>query len=310
MKLGVSLPQTTNYDLAADITAAARQAEEIGYDSVWALERLLVPRDQSGPHGVYGIPGLPWPDAYRIVTDPIVALSMAAAVTTRIEVGTCVLVAGLHLPVPLAKTLASLDDASRGRVVAGLGSGWSIDEFAAGATRPIAERGAALDEFLDVAEAVWGPNPVSLDIGRYQITEADVNPKPVRRIPIYLGGGGPKVFRRIARRADGWMPTSMPAADAVAGLAEIRRLAEAEGRDPAEISAIYQAVPQGPFAELTADGRPPFTGSVAQVVEDIADLAKGGIDHVFVAVPFVVRDRNECFDRMAELHAAVRAAGL
>jgi probable F420-dependent oxidoreductase len=234
---------------------------------------------------------------------------MAAAVTTRIELGTGVLVAGLHLPVPAAKTLASLDDASRGRVIAGLGSGWSIDEFAAGAARPIAERGTALDEFLDVAAAVWGPNPVSIDTGRYQVTAADVNPKPARRIPVYLGGG-PKAFRRIARRADGWLPTSIPAADAVAGLAEIRRLAEEEGRDPAAINCIYQVVPQGPFAELPAEGRPPFTGSIAQIVEEIAELAKGGVDHVFVAVPFLVRDKNECFDRMAELHAAVRGAGI
>lgn len=310
IRLGVSLPQTTNYDLAADITDAARKAEEIGYDSVWAIERLLVPRDQSGPHGAYGVPGLPWPDAYRIVYDQIVTLSMAAAVTNRVELGTGVLVAGLHMPVPAAKTLATLDNASRGRLIAGLGSGWSIDEFAAGAPRPISERGAALDEFLDVAAAVWGPDPVNLDTGRYRITEADVNPKPARRIPVYLAGGGPKVFRRIVRRADGWLPTSITAADTVAGLAEIRRMAEAEGRDPATVSCIYQVVPNGPFAELPAEGRPPFTGSIPQIVDEIAELAKGGVDHVFMSIPFMVRDRNENFDRMAEFHAAVRGAGL
>lgn len=310
IKLGVSLPQTTDYDLAADITDAARAAEKIGYDSLWAIDRLLFPRDQSGPHGAYGVPDLPWPASYGIIADQIVTLSLAAAVTSRVELGTGVLVAGMHLPVPTAKTLATLDHTSRGRVIAGLGSGWSIDEFAAGAPRPIAERGVALDEFLDVAAAVWGPNPVSIDTGRYQVLPADVNPKPAREIPVYLAGGGPKVFRRIARRADGWLPTSISAADTLAGLGEIRRLAEADGRDPATVGCIYQVAPSGPLVELPAGERPPFGGSVAQVVDDIAELVKGGIDHVYVPIPYIVRDKNECFDRMAEFHAAVREAGL
>jgi probable F420-dependent oxidoreductase len=310
IKLGVSLPQTTDYDLATDITDAARKAEEIGYDSVWAFERVLLPRDQTGAHGLYGVPDLPWPASYGIVSDPLITLAMAAAVTTRVELGTGVLVPPLHLPVKLAKTLASLDRSSRGRVVAGLGSGWSIDEFAAAAPRPFAERGAALDEFLDVAAAVWGPNPVTADTGRYRIDPADVNPKPARRIPVYLAGSNGTAFRRIARRADGWLPTVIAPAQAAAGLAQLRQMAEAEGRDPAEIGCVYQVSLHAPLVEVPGADREPFTGSATQLAADIAELAKGGIDHVYVTLPFVVRDRNEYYDRMAEVHAAVREAGV
>jgi probable F420-dependent oxidoreductase len=310
LKLGVSLPQTTNFDLANDIVEAARAAEQIGFDSIWVLERVLLPRDQSGPHGLYGVPDLQWPDIYGIVADPLITLAMAAAVTSRIELGTGVLVAPLHLPLKLAKALASLDVASGGRVIAGLGSGWSIDEFAAAAPRPFAERGAALDEFLDIAAAAWGPNPVSLNAGRYRTAPADINPKPVRQIPLYLAGGNKTAFKRIARRADGWLSTAAAPAQVVAGLAQIRELAEAEGRDPAEVNCIYQVGLMGPLVEVPAADRQPYTGSIAQVLEDVAVLAQGGVGHVFLSIPYVARDQYENIDRMAQLHAAVRTAGL
>jgi len=310
IKLGVSLPQTTDYDLATDITDAARKAEEIGYDSVWAFERVLLPHDQSGAHGLYGIPDLPWPASYGIVSDPLITLAMAAAVTSRVELGTGVLVPPLHLPVKFAAVLTAARQASRGRVIAGLGSGWSIDEFAATAPRPIAERGAALDEFLDVAAAVWGPNPVSVDTGRYRIDPADVNPKPARPIPVYLAGSNATAFRRIARRADGWLPTARETRIGQAQSAQIRQMAEVEGRDPAQIGCVYQVSLQAPLVEVPEADRAPFTGSAAQLATDIAELAKGGIDHVYVTLPFVVRDRNEYYDRMAEVHAAVRATGV
>ncbi|MCO8277802.1 LLM class flavin-dependent oxidoreductase [Actinoplanes sp. TRM 88003] len=124
---------------------------------MWAFERVLLPHDQSGTHGLYGVSDLPWPALYGIVADPLITLALAAAVTSRVELGTGVLVAPLHLPVKPAKTLANLDHVSRGRVIAGLGTGWSVDEFVAAVPRPFAERGAALDEFLDVAAAIWGP---------------------------------------------------------------------------------------------------------------------------------------------------------
>ncbi|MEV4343562.1 TIGR03619 family F420-dependent LLM class oxidoreductase [Actinoplanes sp. NPDC049596] len=309
-KLGVNLPQSTNYDLAEDIVAAARAAEQIGYDSVWAFERVLFPHDQTGSHGLYGVPDLPWPAVYSAISDPLVTLAMAAAVTRRVELGTGVLLPPLHLPVKLAKTMASLDHSSRGRFIAGLGSGWSIDEYAAASPRPFAERGAALDEFLDVAAAVWGTNPVTVDTGRYRIDQADVNPKPARRIPLYLAGSNGTAMLRIARRADGWLPTGISPAQAVAGLGLIREMAEAAGREPTAVGCIFQVSLRGPLVEVPAEGRQPFTGSVDQVTTDITELAAGGIEHAYLTLPYVSRDRNEYFDRMAEIHAAVRGAGL
>lgn len=139
--------------------------------------------------GLYGIDGLPWPDQYRSVAEPLVTLTLAAAATERAELGTSVLVAPLHLPFQLARALASLDAASGGRVLAGLGTGWSLDEYAAAGVRPFEERGAVLDEIIDVCRAVWGPDPVAHDGPLTKIAPAVVGPKPARPIPILLAAG-------------------------------------------------------------------------------------------------------------------------
>jgi probable F420-dependent oxidoreductase len=308
MKLGVNLPQTSDFDLAHDVTAFAREAERIGYDSLWAYERLLSPADQSGHHGLYGMPDAPWPERYGYVSDPQVVLAMAAAVTERAELGTGVLVPPLHVPVRLAKSLAALDAGSGGRLIAGLGSGWSADEFAAVAPRPMAERGAALDEFLDVAEQVWGADPVAFGNERWRIAPARINPKPVRKIPVYLAGYGPAALRRIARRGDGWLPTGLPPERIGAMLAGLRADAVAAGRPADAVGCICQVSYQG-LAEVPAAGRAPYTGSIPQLVEDIVALAAAGVDHVYVTLPTAVRNLGELIDAAGTLHAAVRDAG-
>src|SRR4051794_21593481 len=109
-RLGLSLPQMKQHKLGRDVPTVARAAEEIGYESLWVFERILFPEPMS--QGLYGMPGIAWPDNYRSVADPLVTLALAAAVTERARLGTSVLVAPLHLPFQLARSLASLDAAS------------------------------------------------------------------------------------------------------------------------------------------------------------------------------------------------------
>ncbi|OEV23679.1 monooxygenase, partial [Streptomyces nanshensis] len=116
LRLGLGLPQTGTYDLTADVTEVARAAEELGYDSVWVLERLMRPEEPLDD--MYLVPGMRWADYFRSVADPLVTLSLAAAVTERVRLGTAVLVGPLHQPLLLARALASLDAAGGGRLVA------------------------------------------------------------------------------------------------------------------------------------------------------------------------------------------------
>jgi alkanesulfonate monooxygenase SsuD/methylene tetrahydromethanopterin reductase-like flavin-dependent oxidoreductase (luciferase family) len=95
IRLGTGLPQNRQYNLGKDVPDVARAAEAIGYDSLWVYERALFPDPQTQP--LYGVPGLPWPEAYRGVAEPLVTLTLAAAATERAELGTAVLVAPLRL---------------------------------------------------------------------------------------------------------------------------------------------------------------------------------------------------------------------
>lgn len=309
LKLGTFLPQNWSYDPHGSLVEAARAAEKIGYDSVWVFERVLYAEDQTGVHRLTEYGDGAWPDIYRRVIDPVVALSMAVAVTSRVRVGTAALIPPLHVPFRLAHSFASVAAASGGRVVAGLGTGWSVDEYAATAPRPMAERGAALDEFLDMADALWGPDPVSFKNERYTVFPAEVGPKPAERIPVLLGGRGKKALERVARRASGWLPSLLPPAQVGATLRGLREKAAEYGRNPAELSCTA-VVGLSPFSEVTENGRMPYTGSFNQVISDLGELAEAGAAEVVVTLPFLARDVSELCDLSAEFHARFRAAGI
>ena len=173
-------------------------------------ERLIFPESPLEP---YARADVPWPEHSRQAADPLAVLTAAAVVTEEVRLGTAILIAAQHTPVQLAKALATIDQISGGRMIAGMGPGWSSDDLrATGATR--ADRGRFLDETLDVFDAVWGPDPVTFRSPRVIIDNASVLPKPVSKIPVMLGGGGnnlgrsttPKAVQRIAKRADGWLP--------------------------------------------------------------------------------------------------------
>lgn len=140
MRLGLRLPQRLGVDLRRDVVEAARVAEAAGYASLWTYERLLFPESPAEP---YSPTVAEWPEASRQAADPLTVLTAAALATERVRLGTAVLIAALHTPVQLAKALATVDQISGGRVVAGVGSGWSTDELrATGAGR--ADRGRFL----------------------------------------------------------------------------------------------------------------------------------------------------------------------
>jgi alkanesulfonate monooxygenase SsuD/methylene tetrahydromethanopterin reductase-like flavin-dependent oxidoreductase (luciferase family) len=176
-----------------------------------------------------------------------------------------------------------------------LGTGWSTDEFqATGATR--ADRGRFLDETMDVFDAVWGSDPVTFRSPRVIIENAEVLPKPAAKIPVLLGGGGiatdlgrsttSRAVRRIARRADGWLP--LLNSPGPAGAAElrsswdrIREMASEYGRDTGQMEMIV--VGNVTFTDRPADqDRPAFVGTLDQIMEDVQTAAEAGADELIV----------------------------
>ncbi|MFD5815424.1 LLM class F420-dependent oxidoreductase [Streptomyces sp. NPDC127038] len=306
-RLGLALPQMRHYDLGRDVPDVARAAEALGYDSLWVFERALFPDPPT--QGLYGIEGLAWPDSYRSVADPLVTLTLAAAATERAELGTSVLVAPLHTPFRLAKTLASIDAAAGGRVVAGLGTGWSLDEYAAAAPRPFEERGEALDEVIEVCRAVWGPDPVVHEGRLSRIASAVVGPKPARPIPILLAANSAKARRRLVDHADGWMPIGMGVGQLAAQWAGLRELAAERGRTR-PIRTVLRTNERYTPKPYAGEDRQPFQGAVGQIVEDLAAHAGIGFDDIFLDLQSSVRDAEELKDVAAELYEAARAAGV
>lgn len=290
MRLGLRLPQRLGVDLQHDLVEAARTAEAAGYDSLWTYERLVFPESPLEP---YAPPDVPWPESSRQVADSLAVLTAAAVVTERVRLGTAILIAAQHTPVQLAKAFATVDQISGGRVIAGLGTGWSSDDLrAAGATR--ADRGRFLDETLDVFDAVWGPDPVTFRSPRVVIDNASVLPKPVAKIPVMLGGGGSnlgrstsaKAVQRIAQRADGWLP--LLTAPGPAGAAElraswnrIREMASEYGRDASRMEMVV--VGNVTFTERPAGrDRSAFVGTLDQILDDVHTAEQAGADELIV----------------------------
>ncbi|MEV8636716.1 TIGR03619 family F420-dependent LLM class oxidoreductase [Streptosporangium sp. NPDC051023] len=307
MRFGFGLPQGSGFDLRYDVVRVARGAERAGYSSLWVYERVLYPLEPAD--GMNGVPGLPWIDHYRECADALTVLTLAAAVTDTVRLGTSILVAPFYSSLHLARALAALDQASGGRVIAGFGSGWSSDEYR-GMEADFGARGRTLDETVDACRAFWGTNPVSYRDSRVTVENALVSPKPVSRIPVMLGGGrSERAVDRIARKADGWLPSGLPA-PAVADLwARIRERAAGYGRDADALELIPRAAVV--LSETPgATGRRPFQGSLEQVVEDVAALAGAGADEILLDLTPSAKNGDELLDRSLEVFEALTDARL
>src|SRR5262245_48544453 len=288
MRIGLRLPQRLEVDLQHDLVEAARTAEAAGYSSLWTYERLLFPENPVQPYAysdLHGRSNTQWPEIARQVADPLAILTAAAVVTEKVRLGVALLVAALHTPIQLAKELATIDQISGGRVIAGMGSGWSIDEFqATGATA--ADRGLLLDETLDVFDAVWGPDPVNFRSPRIIIDNAAVLPKPASKIPVMLGGVTPKAMERVADRADGWLPFLIKpgpagAAELRASWVRIREVASAKGRDTSSMELVVVA--NVAFTDRPAGpDRRAFAGTFDQIMDHVQTAAEAGADELIV----------------------------
>ncbi len=271
MKYGLALPHLGTGASPDGIATFARRAEELGFDSLWVLERLLrtvEPEPVIPPH-------------YGNVFSPLETLSFVAAHTSTIRLGTSIIDALFHVPVLLGRQLATLDHLSGGRLVVGLGQGWSPEEFATSGI-PMSRRGNGFEDFIHALQATWGPDPVSYDGRFYRIPPSEVGPKP-------LQDGGPTVLL-----------AALPGADAPTQRAGRLGL----GLNPAvydwagfekQVETFHAAVPDGvkpgpivirvngTVTDSPADegSRQPLTGSADQIRRDVARLTELGVDEVF-----------------------------
>jgi probable F420-dependent oxidoreductase len=185
---------------------AARTAEDAGFDSFAVPEHTHIPVKREAAHPGTGDSSLP-DDRYLRTLDPWVALAMAAAVTNRIRLGTAVALPAEHDPISLAKTIASLDHLSGGRVTLGAGFGWNTDELTDHGV-PAGYRRTVLREHLEAMRALWTQDEASYEGKFVSFGPSWAWPKPAGPIPVQLGAAGTeRNFGWIARHADGWITT-------------------------------------------------------------------------------------------------------
>jgi len=287
VKLGFSLPVAGDWATPENQIRVARHAESLGYDSLWVFQRLLYALDPKNSYPP--APGPSWPKPFERVMDPIVTLAYVAGATSRIRLGTSVLIMPFYAPVLLAKQLATLDVVSAGRLDVGLGIGWSIDEYDAVGV-PYRQRGRRADEFLRCLKAAWTEDVVEFHGEFYQVPRSRVEPKPVQKPhpPITIGGYGSAVVKRAVALGDGFNGGNTPMAQVVPLVREVREAAAAAGRDPGRLHIVCRGTfvvhdrPQG------ADRRPLF-GTIDEIREDIARYAEAGLTELFLEGNFSPR---------------------
>jgi probable F420-dependent oxidoreductase len=265
------------------LVAAARHAEACGFESFYVPEHIaLYP---GAAMGTFTIP------ATTPVADPLQCLSFVAAVTTRILLGTGVLLLPYHHPVALAKRLATLDVLSKGRMrLLTVGVGALPGEAAAGGV-DYATRSRRADEAIDVLRLLWsgGENGVSFDGEFYSFASLCSYPKPLARLPIHVGGSSPAAARRAGLRGDGYFPGGrLTPAERDAQLDLMRATARAAGRDASALECTRW-------------------GSIDMTADDVAAHAAQGTTRLVVAP--AATDQAGQRDELAAFAARLGLAG-
>jgi probable F420-dependent oxidoreductase len=260
MKLGIMFANVGPFGEAENLVRFAQTAEAAGFESLWAVEHVVVPVGYESEYPYSESGRMPGPENSPI-PDPLVWLSYAAAVTKRIRLGTGILILPQRHPAYVAKELATLDRLSKGRALCGVGIGWLEEEFRTLGI-PFDERVGRTEESIQALRKLWQPGGQAFD-GRYYRWEAvESNPKPVQQpgVPIIVGGHVKGAARRAARLGDGFFPARSERLPEL--LAVLRDECGKIGRDPAEI-------------EITSGGSPDLDAARRLEDQGVARMVVG-----------------------------------
>ncbi|MBS0640059.1 MAG: LLM class F420-dependent oxidoreductase [Acetobacteraceae bacterium] len=239
MKFGASM-FFTDYSIPA--AQLAKEMEARGFDTLWAPEHSHIPVSRKTPF----IMGGDLPKRYYDVMDPFVTLSVAAAVTTKLRLGTGVCLIAQRDPIQLAKLVASIDQVSNGRFLFGVGNGWNQDEMENHGT-VFETRHKLARERIEAMKEIWTKSKAEYHGEFVNFDPMMTWPKPVQKPhpPILVGGAFPYSARRAVRYADGWMPqvTSAKSAPLTEVIPQFRQMAAEAGRDPASLRIVIGAQP-------------------------------------------------------------------
>jgi len=279
MKIGICLPHYGRPIETGRMLDVVAHAEEAGLDSIWVTDHVIVPRDMS----------LIYRDH---MLDPLAVLPWLAGVTSRIALGTSVIVLPYRSPIPVAKLLASVDVLSGGRLIFGAAVGWVEGEFNALGV-PMKERGSRTDEALELIRTLWTQEYPEITTARHQLAGLKASPMPLQkpRPPILIGGSGDAAFRRVARLGDGWHASSCSPQTFRAGALAVQNHWKDAGREgqpdlTLRIPMLIEGVHRPAVDPGLLGARHVVRGGLQNVLRELRAYQSAGCTHVAVEVSY------------------------
>ena len=316
MKFGFSAPFRGPLANPQDIRTIAEAAERFAYDTITVADHIVVPSNISANYPYSEDGEFAWTaDGSTDCMEQFTLLAWLSAVTTRVRLLTSVIVVPHRNPLFMAKSLATTDQLSGGRVTVGCGAGWMREEFEALNITDFDARGKVTDEYIQVMKELWTKGRASFHGEFIDFTDAAADPKPIQQPhpPIWIGGESMPAIRRTAALGDTWYPFGsnpkfrMDTIETfVARRDKLFTEAERLDRDPTSIGLAYNCAFHNEEAQTHIDGgRLLFTGSPEERAEDIAQLEAAGVSTMIVNV--TSNDMNQMLERVERFSTEVMA---
>lgn len=301
LRIGLTLPQLGDHVDAGAVRAFATSAEELGFAGLWVQEHLFYPEENESVYG--GRHTTSVHPNYRSVLGATELMAYVAACTENVMIGSSILVAGYHRPVELAQRLSTLDVLSGGRLVAGLGAGWSDEEHGQMDVDP-RTRGRRMGELVAALQACWGPDPVEFSGEFFTIPRSTVRPKPIQQPhpPLLSGLRSATGLARTAALFDIWNPSSGTSEALLDQLSTMQDLRPA-GIDPVRL--FLRSYLQRPTDTVGSGGQ-----GIEGVRRDIRTAIAAGAEQFIVEVNFwdEMRSTTDWADAPARLASLLDTA--
>jgi probable F420-dependent oxidoreductase len=268
VKFGYILPNYGDRISAQQLVELSRTCEEIGFDSVWATDHIIMPTELREPYGQ--------------LLEPLITLASIASATERLRVGTSCIVLPQRNPILLAKQAAALDVFSKGRVILGFGAGWAKPEFHF-LNADFDRRGKVMDESIRLMKSLWRDEVVNFDGEFFHVKEALFFPKPANKdIPVWIGGNGRSAISRTVRLGDGWHPVGPEVEGFRRGAEEIRRSRREATLSMRMTTDVRKR--RAPYVGPNNEKRVAVSGSPAEIRKEIDDYAKAGLEYYCASI--------------------------
>jgi probable F420-dependent oxidoreductase len=287
MQFGIAFANTGPFATPEGAAAMAEAAELAGFDSLWTVEHVVVPKEYSSAYPYSTSGKMPGAEAFDL-PDPLIWLAWVAARTTTLRLATGILILPQRNPLVTAKEVATLDQLSGGRVLLGVGIGWLAEEF-----RFLGvdwdDRAERTEEYVDAMRTLWRDELATFEGETVGFTEVISKPRPAAgSVPIVVGGHSRAAARRAGRTGDGYFPAK---GDLATLLGEMRKAAEGAERDPDAI-------------EVTWGGQAVIRGG-EEALDEVGRLAEMGVDRL--VIPPLSYDPSQLRDLLAGFGAEVIA---